>query len=211
MKNLWNRFKYTVEADLHELFDKKEAKNPIAMLNQYIREAEKETASVGKLLERQGKLKEALEQERKEATMMLEKRRHQLQLAEQTGEKDLIAFATSEVQAYDNRLQHITDEIEITVKELMALEQKFEQMKHQVKDMKVRQLSLMGKENALRANARMDQVIQQDDSDSHVANVNEVHTYMEGLGNKIDREYERSSLERRLYALETTEKNEQLV
>lgn len=73
MKTLWNRFKYTVEADLHELFDKKEAKNPIAMLNQYIREAEKETASVGKLLERQSKLKEALEQEQKEAATMLEK------------------------------------------------------------------------------------------------------------------------------------------
>lgn len=211
MKNLWNRFKYTVEADLHELFDKKEAKNPIAMLNQYIRQAEKETTSVGKLLERQAKLKEALEQEQKEAVMMLEKRRKQLQLAEQTAEEDLIAFAASEVQAYDKRLQHITEEIQVTVKELMALEQKFEQMKHQVKDMKVRQLSLMGKENVLRANARMDQIIQQDDSDQRADNLNEVHTYMEGLGQKIDREYERSSLERRLYALETTEKNEQIV
>lgn len=211
MKTLWNRFKYTVEADLHELFDKKEAKNPIAMLNQYIREAEKETASVGKLLERQSKLKEALEQEQKEAVTMLEKRRNQLQLAEQTEETDLIDFAASEVQAYDNRLQHITEEIQLTVKELMALEQKFEQMKHQVKDMKVRQLSLMGKENVLRANARMDQVIKQDESDKSVTNVNEIHTYMESLGHKIDREYERSSLERRLYALENTEKNEQIV
>ena len=32
--NLFQRFRYTVEADLHQLFDKKEQKNPIAMLNQ---------------------------------------------------------------------------------------------------------------------------------------------------------------------------------
>lgn len=41
--NLLQRFRYTIEADLHQLFDKKEQKNPIAMLNQYIREAEKQT------------------------------------------------------------------------------------------------------------------------------------------------------------------------
>ena len=41
MVNLLQRLKYTIEADLHHLFDKKEEKNPIAMLNQYIREAEK--------------------------------------------------------------------------------------------------------------------------------------------------------------------------
>lgn len=211
MKTLWNRFKYTVEAELHELFDKKEAKNPIAMLNQYIREAEKETASVGKLLERQSQLKEALEKEQQEATTMLEKRRTQLALAEQTEETDLINFATSEVQAYDQRLQQITAEIHITIKELMALEQKFEQMKHQVKDMKVRQLSLMGKENVLRANARMDQIIQQEKQDQATVNMDEINSYMNGLGRKIEDEYERSTLERRLYALENTEKNAQIV
>ena len=56
--NLLQRFKYTIEADLHQVFDKKEQKNPIAMLNQYIREAEKQTEQTGKLLERQSQLKE---------------------------------------------------------------------------------------------------------------------------------------------------------
>ena len=67
MNSLWNRFKYTVQADLHTAFDKKENKNPIAMLNQYIREAEKQTTSVGKLLERQFKLKTELQKELTEA------------------------------------------------------------------------------------------------------------------------------------------------
>ena len=38
-------------------------------------------------------------------------------------------------------------------------------MKHKVKDMKVRQLQLMGKENVTRAHHRMDQVISPEEAD----------------------------------------------
>ncbi len=71
MTSLLSRFKYQIQADLHEFFDKKENKNPIAMLNQYIREAEKQTEQTGKLLQRQVELKEKLERELKEASTML--------------------------------------------------------------------------------------------------------------------------------------------
>lgn len=90
MMDLLKRFRYTLEADLHALFDKKEEKNPIAMLNQYIREAEKMTEQTGKLLERQRKLKEELEQKLKATGEMLEKRTKQLELAKASGEEDLI-------------------------------------------------------------------------------------------------------------------------
>ena len=60
MTTLWKRFKYAFEADLHNVFDKKEQKNPIAMLNQYIREAEKQTEQTGKWIERQAQLKHNL-------------------------------------------------------------------------------------------------------------------------------------------------------
>ena len=63
------------------LFDKKEQKNPIAMLNQYIREAEKQTEQTGKWIERQAQLKAELEKELQEATEMLAKRSSQLELA----------------------------------------------------------------------------------------------------------------------------------
>lgn len=45
------------------------------MLNQYIREAEKQTEQTGKLLARQAQLKEQLQSELKETTVMLEKER----------------------------------------------------------------------------------------------------------------------------------------
>ena len=85
MKNLLNRIKYTIQADLHELFDKKEQKNPIAMLNQYIREAEKQTEHTGKLVARQAQLKKELETQLKQTEEMLTKRASQLTLATASG------------------------------------------------------------------------------------------------------------------------------
>lgn len=208
MKSLWNRFKYSVQADLHTMLDKKESKNPIAMLNQYIREAEKQTESVGKLLERQGKLKEQLDKERHLAQAMADKRRHQLDLAKKTGEEDLVSFAEAEVNAYNTRVEQLMESIQETAYEHMALERKFEEMKHKVKDMKVRQLQLMGKENVLRANHRMDQVLSPEQSAQKMSTLNEMQQYIENLGDKIDRDYEVSSMERRLESLETNGEKE---
>ncbi|MDW0118830.1 PspA/IM30 family protein [Sporosarcina thermotolerans] len=202
MNTLWNRIKYTVQADLHTVLDKKESKNPIAMLNQYVKEAEKQTDAVGKLLERQGKLKVALEKEYAEAKAMLDKRSKQLALAESTGEEDLVAFAQDEVQAYETRAVELANSITESAKELVALERKFEEMKHKVKDMKVRQLQLMGKENVTRAHRRMDKFISPENGDKQVSSVEEMNSYIENLGGEINREYESSSMERRLELLE---------
>ncbi|MEJ9280280.1 PspA/IM30 family protein, partial [Ureibacillus thermosphaericus] len=156
MMSLLKRFRYTLEADLHALFDKKEAKNPIAMLNQYIREAEKQTEQTGKLLERQRLLKEELEQNLKETGKMLERRTNQLELAKASGEEDLILFATQEVETYKSRQMTLQESLNQAKEEVIQLEQKFEMMKQ---DMKVRQLQLMGKENVVRANVKMNRVV----------------------------------------------------
>lgn len=212
MNTLFNRIKYTVQADLHSILDKKESKNPIAMLNQYVKEAEKQTEAVGKLLERQGKLKGALEKEYAEAKAMLDKRRNQLTLAESTGEEDLVAFAQDEVQAYETRAAELANSITESAKELVSLERKFEEMKHKVKDMKVRQLQLMGKENVTRAHRRMDKFISPENGDKQVHSVEEMNSYIENLGGKINQEFESSSMERRLELLEkNATKNAEIV
>ena len=202
MNSIWNRFKYSVQADLHTLLDKKENKNPIAMLNQYIREAEKQTESIGKLLERQGKLKSELEKELAEAEKMSAKRTAQLELAQLSGEEDLVVFAEEEILAYDTRSAELSESVSETAYELLSLERKFEEMKHKVKDMKVRQLQLMGKENVTRAHRKMDEVISPEDSTRRVASVSEMKQYIDNLGRKIEREHETSSMERRLETLE---------
>lgn len=196
--NLFQRFRYTVEADIHHLFDKKEQKNPIAMLNQYIREAEKQTEQTGKLLERQGQLKEKLEQEYKENAELLAKRESQLALATTSGEQDLIDFATDEVTAYTARNHTLQASIEASTREYFELERKFETMKHKIKDMKVRQLQLMGKENVTRAHHQMDGMI----AKNNKTNFEDLEAYIDKLAYQIDKDHEVTTFEARLAELE---------
>ncbi|MFC7685197.1 PspA/IM30 family protein [Ureibacillus sp. GCM10028918] len=200
MVGLLKRFRYTLEADLHQLFDKKESKNPIAMLNQYIREAEKQTEQTGKLLQRQAQLKEQLQNELKETTTMLEKRTKQLELAQQSNETDLVAFAHQEVESYKTRQFTLLNSLEQSNKEFVELEQKFETMKHKIKDMKVRQLQLMGKENVTRAHHKMDEVLKSKDE----SEFDDLSSYIETLADKIEQDYDRTQLEARLASLEKT-------
>jgi len=207
--NLFQRFKYTIEADLHHAFDKKEQKNPIAMLNQYIREAEKQTEQTGKLLERQGHLKEKLDQEFKQNAEILAKRESQLKLATTSGEQDLIDFASDEVAAYTARNNTLQASIEASTREYFELERKFETMKHKIKDMKVRQLQLMGKENVTRAHHQMDGMI----AKNNKTNFEDLESYIDKLAYQIDKDHEVTSFETRLAQLEkkSTEDNAQLL
>ncbi|MFJ8065430.1 PspA/IM30 family protein [Psychrobacillus sp. NPDC096426] len=209
MTSLWNRLKYSVEADLHKLFDKKEEKNPIAMLNQYIREAEKQTEQTGKWLERQGQLKQQLEKELAETTEMVEKRTRQVELATASGEEDLVAFAQAEVDAYSERTAVLQNSILQTTEELFGLERKYEEMKHKIKDMKVRQLQLMGKENVTRAHHQMDRVLQPEQKEKNFGTFQEMEHYIERLGQKIEIEHEVTSMEQRLLMLEKNAQTKQ--
>ncbi len=209
MATLLQRLKYSIEADLHKLFDKKEEKNPIAMLNQYIREAEKQTEQTGKLLERQGKLKAELEKELAETIQMVEKRQKQAELARAAGEEDLITFAEAEISAYKERAAAVETSIHQTTQDLFELERKYEEMKHKVKDMKVRQLQLMGKENVIRAHQQMDRMLHPESKQQNFATFNQMENYIERLGQKIDKEHEITSMEQRLEILEKNNQTKQ--
>ncbi|MFJ7825855.1 PspA/IM30 family protein [Psychrobacillus sp. NPDC096623] len=202
MTSLLNRLKYSIEADLHKLFDRKEEKNPIAMLNQYIREAERQTEQTGKWLERQGNLKQELEKELAETKQMVEKRRAQVELATASGEEDLAAFALAEVNAYEERAIVLQNSIHQTTEELFGLERKYEEMKHKIKDMKVRQLQLMGKENVTRAHHQMDRILQPEQKEKSFGTFQDMEQYIERLGQKIEKEHEITSMEQRLEMLE---------
>ena len=81
MANLLERIKNAVMADINEVLDKKENKNPLALLNQYLRECEKETEKVKELVKRQYVLKEAFTKELKEAEELAAKRKKQAEIA----------------------------------------------------------------------------------------------------------------------------------
>lgn len=202
MTTLWERFKFAVATDMDAVVAKKEEKNPIAALNRYISEAEKQTEATGKWVERQTQLNAKLEKELSEASAMLEKRQAQYELAQSAGESDLARFAEMEVSAYSKRISELEATISENLKEINSLEQRFEEMKHKVKDMKVRQLQLMGKENATRAHHQMDKVLSPELVAERLGSYDDMASYIKNLGAKVEEEHERTTMERRLELLE---------
>lgn len=201
MTNIFKRFFTTVEAEVNFALDKKESKNPAVMLTKYLHDAEKQVAATGKLLARQAQLKTKLEQELATATNMLEKREAQLQLAEQSNEQDLIAFAAQEVSIYQNRKATLEDSITLTASQYLDMERRYEEMKHKIKDMRVRQLQLMGKENVTRANHTMNAILQ-GKADSAVQNFESAERYIDNLAVDITAQQQESMYEYRLAKLQ---------
>lgn len=202
MTSIWERFKFAVATDLDALVSKKEEKNPLAVLNRYILEAEKQTTDTGKWVERQAQLNVKLDKELEEAKTMLQKRQSQLELAQASGENDLSVFAEMEVAAYSNRVSELKRSISENLEELTVLEQRYEEMKHKVKDMKVKQLQLMGKENATRAHHQMDKVLNPELAAERLGSYDDMASYIKNLGAKVEQDHERSAMERRLELLE---------
>ncbi|WP_108308000.1 PspA/IM30 family protein [Metalysinibacillus jejuensis] len=201
MTNIFKRFFTTVEAEVNFALDKKESKNPAVMLTKYLHDAEKQVAATGKLLARQAQLKTKLEQELATATAMLEKREAQLQLAEQSDEQDLIAFAAQEVSIYQNRKATLEDSITLTASQYLDMERRYEEMKHKIKDMRVRQLQLMGKENVTRANHTMNTILQ-GKADSALQNFESAERYIDNLAVDITAQQQQSMYEYRLAKLQ---------
>ncbi|WP_100330058.1 PspA/IM30 family protein [Bacillus xiapuensis] len=203
MTNIIKRMISTIEAGLFEYVEEKEKKNPIAMLNQYLREAKKETEKAAKLLERQQILKQEFERELREARRLEEKRNRQAEVAAQAGEMELESFARREAEVYKERAERLQESIEAVQEQLITLEKKAEEMKHKLKDMNVRRLELMGRENVARVQHSMNKLL----DDTHetarpFGRFEELEIYIDNLENKVNRRYETSLMDVRLAELE---------
>jgi lia operon protein LiaH len=201
MANLFVKIKNTVMADLHEALDQKERKNPIAMLNEYLRQCELETEKVRKLVERQHALKEEFTREYHLAKEMAGKRKHQAEVASVAGELDLQEFAAREQLQYTERAARLEEAVTQAGRQLNELESKYEEMKHKLKDMNIRRLELMGRENISRANHRINQVV--DSGELKSANrFREIETYLDNLEHSVNSSYFRNTIDARIAQLE---------
>ncbi|TFJ91812.1 PspA/IM30 family protein [Lentibacillus salicampi] len=201
MTNLWTRMKDTISADLHNMLDEKEQKNPLASLNQYLRQSEQEKEKVRKLLERQYKLRDEFTREYHKAQDMADKRMKQAGIAEKAGEEEMHAFAVQEHEAYQMRAERMKTSREDAVQQLETLEQKFEEMKHKLKDMHLRRMELMGRENVANASHQIGQVIDET-SGKLFSRFSELEQYIEGLEHKVNSSYYRSTFDSKIDRLE---------
>ncbi|KMJ58762.1 modulator protein [Bacillus sp. LL01] len=202
MANLFSRIKQTISADFHEVLDKKEQKNPIAMLNQYLRDCEREVEKVRTLVERQNLLKEEFVREYHQASSLADKRKSQVAIAEKAGEVELLEFANREHQQYEERAHNLKLSLEKVSQDQSSLELKYEEMKHRLKDMYIKRMELMGRENVARATHRMNQVVDSNKGEHSYTKFNEMESYLDRLEHQVNAEYHRNTIDARIAVLE---------
>jgi lia operon protein LiaH len=201
MTNLFTRIKNTITADLNEALDRKEKQNPIFLLNQYLRQCEQETEKAAKFLERQIALKDEFTKELYNAEQLVKKRKYQAEVASKAGETELYQFASEELQVYSNRAEKLRASLEQVKGQLNELERKHGEMKNKLKDMQIRRMELMGRENVTRANHRMDQVLESN-SDKSFSRFQEIENYIDRLENQVNRSYNVTTIDSRIEQLE---------
>jgi lia operon protein LiaH len=208
---LFNRIKNTIAADLHEVLDEKEKKNPIASLNQYLRQCELEVEKVRKLVERQYRLKDEFTREYNQSQHLAEKRKQQAEVASKAGEDELYQFAYKEQLQYEERAVRLKATLEEAAKHLVELETKYEEMKHKLKDMNLKRMELMGRENIARANFRMNQVLESESgyNNQTTFSFNEMERYLDRLEEQVNSSYYRSTIDSRIAQLEKEMKKEE--
>ncbi|MFB5198240.1 PspA/IM30 family protein [Neobacillus sp. KR4-4] len=210
MTNLFTRIKNTITADLHEALDQKDKKNPIALLNQYLRQCEQETEKVRKLLERQYTLKDEFTREYQQAAQLAEKRKYQADVASKAGETELYQFASSEFEQYADRATRLSVSLEQVKGQLVDLERKYEEMKHKIKDMHLRRMELMGRENVTRANHQINQVLDANTySDKSYSKFKEIENYLDRLEHQVNSSFYRNTFDARIAQLEKEMKLEE--
>ena len=203
MSNLFSKMIDSVAADLNKLLDQKEEKNPTALLNQYVRESERETEKVRILLERQYRLQEEFTKELKEAKELAEKRAYQVEIASKAGEVELYDFALAEKDAYEARAARLELALENSAKQLSELEKKHNEMKHRLKDMHLKRLEIMGRENVANANKRISYVLKADQSpEKPFERFEQMESYINRIEEKVNANYHRNTIDARIAELE---------
>jgi lia operon protein LiaH len=203
MTNLLTRLKDMITADLHQALDQKEKQNPISMLNHYLRQCEQETEKVKTLIERQYRLQEQFSKEYQEALELAAKRKHQAEIAAKAGEMALHEFAEAEYRQYAERTEHLSKALEQTKTQAEELERKYTEMKHKLKDMHIRRMELMGRENVTRAQHRMNQVLESNTAtNKSFSRFQEIETYLDRLEDQVNRSYYHSTIDSRIAELE---------
>lgn len=201
MDNVFTRIKNSISADVHQVLDKKEDKNPISALNNYLRQSEAEKEKVKKLLQRQYKLKEEFTHEYHQAEEQANKRKNQADIAKRADEEELFHFAMKEFEEYDRRANRMKASRENTVAQIDQLETKYKEMNHKLKDMHLKRMELMGRENVARTNQQMNRVLHGNDENAY-DRFNELESFIDQIEKKVNKAYYESTFDQRIADLE---------
>ncbi|WP_163539966.1 PspA/IM30 family protein [Gracilibacillus sp. YIM 98692] len=207
MSHLLTRIKDSVMADLHDLMDQKEEKNPIAHVNQYIRDCEHEVKKIKRLVEKQYHIKQDMSRELSQAKMMVEKRNRHKLLAEEMQEVELAGEAQQELEQFEQRVQQLTRMHDQSIKDLEALEAKYVQMKQKLKDLYVKRLELRSRENIARTKQGINKVLETELVSKSASKFAELENYIERIEQRVYTDHRLHTLDARFAELEKKTSN----
>ncbi|MBS4193826.1 PspA/IM30 family protein [Lederbergia citri] len=190
MTNFFEKMKQSIIDDFQGVTEVKVNQNPIAQLNKYVRDSEKELEKAGKLVERQRLLKNEFHKEWKQATALANKRKEQRDLAIHAGEDGLAETALLYQAQAEEQADRLKKAYDTAIEQLSELEQKHEEMKLKVKDMHIKRLELMGKENVLSMKEKMNKLLSESEFGQAAENFDSVASEMKKKESNFDDEYE---------------------
>ncbi|KIL47107.1 PspA/IM30 family protein [Jeotgalibacillus campisalis] len=162
MTNVLTRVAEAIKADFMEVNSGRSKNDPVQTLNRYLRECEMEVDKVEKILDRQKILKKEFTKELEEAASMAAKREEQIKIAEEAGEGELAKAALRELTYYQGRKERLQVSVHETTNQLHRLEEMHTNMKHKLKDMYIKRLEVMGRENIAQASQKAEHLFTND-------------------------------------------------
>lgn len=146
---LFTRIKNIVTADLHEALDKCE--NPMAMLQQHLREMDEQVAKAQKALAGQFYQEKKYEILLAEAEETVAKRARQAELAVEKGSDDIAKIALQEKIAEEAKVEMLRGQAALTKKNTAILVEQIEKLKAEYQDFQFKKLELESRAHAARS------------------------------------------------------------
>ncbi|HDX9578869.1 TPA: PspA/IM30 family protein [Bacillus pseudomycoides] len=201
-QSLFGRVRDAILADLHNTLDEKERKNPIAMLNQYLRDSEREVTKIEKLIERHKTLKSNFAQELEQARYFVNKRSKQAVIAKEAGEMQLHERALEELAYYEGQVARLEEMYAGVLEQIDELERRLREMKNKLKEMNAKRMELMARENMAHANRRMNTALYKMDENNPFLRFEEIETHIRDLELRINEDHTRDTFDMKIAKLE---------
>ena len=183
---------------------------PIDLLNKYIRESEEEVKKAAVLIDRQKLLTEQFSKELNESNEEIEKRKQQVGIATEANAEELVNRALQLQAVAEARNEKIQLGYDLALEQLNELEQKHEEMQNQVKDMHIKRLELMGKENILTMKEKMNKILRDSEFGEGKENYETVKNEMDDQEKKADDLYNMTVFDAKIQELAKKMKHEEI-
>ncbi|WP_053365135.1 PspA/IM30 family protein [Bacillus sp. FJAT-27245] len=144
--SLFIRIKNIITADLHGALDKCE--NPMAMLQQHLREMGVQVAKAQEALASQFYLEKKYEILLGESEATIEKRARQAELAVEMGKEDIAKLALQEKISEEAKLQMLRDQAALAKQNTAILIEQIEKLKAEYQDFQFKKLELESRVHA---------------------------------------------------------------